>query len=167
MATIGGSNVLGKGHSYGVSLIYGLPPEGPWAHSLSVGVDFKDFESLQFGGAEDKVPLKYAPITLGYNGYRYTEASQLGLGLALVAGTREFLGYGSDAEAFDYKRYRANPSFAVFRATPPTPSASAATGSRRPAGLPAGLRAAGLQRAVLRRRRHQRARLPGRRTHGR
>ncbi len=116
VATIGGSNVLGKGHSYGVSLVYGLPPEGPWAHSLSVGVDFKDFEeSLQFGGAEDKVPLKYAPITLGYNGYRYTEASQLGLGLALVAGTREFLGYGSDAEAFDYKRYRANPSFAVFK----------------------------------------------------
>ena len=44
VASIGGSNVLGKGHSYGVSAIYNLPASGVWANSLSVGVDFKDFE---------------------------------------------------------------------------------------------------------------------------
>lgn len=116
VATLGGSNVLGKGHAYGVSLAYAVPPAGPWAHSLSVGVEFKDFEeSLQFGGSQDQVPIRYAPITLGYTGYRYTERSQFSLGLSLVAGTHSLLGYGSDDEAFDYKRYRAKPGFALFK----------------------------------------------------
>jgi hemolysin activation/secretion protein len=116
VATIGGSNVLGKGHSYGVSLIYNVPPQGVWANSLSVGVDFKDFdEALQFGGSSDEVPIKYAPLTLAYNGFRYTETSQFGLGLSIVAGTRSFFGYGSDADEFRAKRYESNPSFAVFK----------------------------------------------------
>jgi hemolysin activation/secretion protein len=73
IATIGGSNVLGKGHSYGVSAIYSLPAAGNWANSFSFGVDFKDFdEEMKFGSSSDQVPLKYAPFTLGYNGYRYT-----------------------------------------------------------------------------------------------
>jgi hemolysin activation/secretion protein len=116
IATIGGSNVLGKGHSYGVSAIYSLPAAGNWANSFSFGVDFKDFdEEMKFGASSDQVPLKYAPFTLGYNGYRYTEKSQLGLGLNLVVGTRAFFGYGSDAEEFDYKRYKASASFAVLK----------------------------------------------------
>lgn len=79
-------------------------------------MEFKDFEeSLQFGGSQDQVPIRYAPITLGYTGYRYTERSQFSLGLSLVAGTHSLLGYGSDDEAFDYKRYRAKPGFALFK----------------------------------------------------
>lgn len=116
IATIGGSNVLGKGHSYGVSAIYSLPAAGNWANSLSVGVDFKDFdEQMRFGSSSDQIPLKYAPLTFGYNGYRYSETSQLGLGLNLIVGTRSFFGYGSDAEAFQYKRDAASPSFAVLK----------------------------------------------------
>ena len=116
VATVGGSNVLGKGHSYGVSAIYTLPSSGNWSNSLSAGIDFKDFdEQLELGGDSDQVPLKYAPFTFAYNGFRYTESSQLGLGLSLVAGTRSFLGYGSSDEDFDYKRYRASPSFAVLK----------------------------------------------------
>ena len=116
IATIGGSNVLGKGHSYGVSAIYSLPSSGTWANSLSAGVDFKDFdEQLRFGESNDKVPLKYAPLTFGYNGYNYTEQTQLGLGLNLVIGTRAFFGYGSDSQEFRDKRWDASPSFAVLK----------------------------------------------------
>nr|WP_172681992.1 ShlB/FhaC/HecB family hemolysin secretion/activation protein [Pseudomonas protegens] len=116
IATIGGSNVLGKGHSYGVSAIYTLPAAGNWANSLSVGVDFKDFdEEMRFGRSSDQIPLKYAPVTFGYNGYRYSEKSQLGLGLNLIVGTRRFFGYGSDAEEFHYKRDEASASFSVLK----------------------------------------------------
>ncbi|WP_448695173.1 ShlB/FhaC/HecB family hemolysin secretion/activation protein [Pseudomonas moraviensis] len=116
VATIGGSNVLGKGHSYGVAAIYTLPSSGNWSNSLSAGIDFKDFdERLSLSGESDKVPLKYAPFTFAYNGYRYSEKSQLGLGLSLVAATRSVFGYGSDDDDFDYKRYRAKPSFAVLK----------------------------------------------------
>jgi len=116
VATIGGSNVLGKGHSYGLTAIYALPPAGNWAHSLSAGVDFKDFdESMEFGDERDEVPLKYAPLTFGYSGFRFSERSEFSLGLSLVAGTRSFFGYGSDENEFRYKRYQANPSFAVLK----------------------------------------------------
>lgn len=116
VATVGGSNVLGKGHSYGVSAIYNLPGVGAWAHALSLGVDFKDFdEQVALGNSRDKVPLKYAPITLGYNGYRFTEQDQLSLGLNLVAGTGSLFGYGSDDQAFDNKRFRADSSFALIK----------------------------------------------------
>ncbi|WP_205299628.1 MULTISPECIES: ShlB/FhaC/HecB family hemolysin secretion/activation protein [unclassified Pantoea] len=116
VATVGGTNVLGKGHSYGVSAIYNLPGVGAWAHALSLGIDFKDFdEQVQLGDSNDTVPLKYAPISLGYSGYRFTEQDQLSLGLNLVAGTRKLFGYGSDDADFDYKRYRADPSFLVLK----------------------------------------------------
>lgn len=116
VATVGGMNVLGKGHSYGVSAIYSLPPAGNWAHSLSLGVDFKDFdETTGFEDGVDEAPLKYAPLTFGYSGFRYTERSEFSLGMSLVAGTRSFFGYGSDADEFRYKRYQSNPSFAVLK----------------------------------------------------
>jgi hemolysin activation/secretion protein len=116
VATIGGTNVLGKGHSYGLSTTYTLPAAGNWANSFSLGVDFKDFtESLALGGTSSSVPLKYAPITFGYNGSRMTDTSQLGLGLSLLIGTRSFFGYGSSDQDFDDKRFEANPSFAVVK----------------------------------------------------
>lgn len=117
VATTGGTNVLGKGSSMGVKVNYAIPNSGAWWHSLSAGIDFKDNkESLRLGGSSDDVPLKYAPITLGYSGFAQTERGQYGLGLSLVAGTNGVFGYGSDWQEFDYKRYKASPSFMVLKA---------------------------------------------------
>ncbi|WP_445676904.1 ShlB/FhaC/HecB family hemolysin secretion/activation protein [Pseudomonas aeruginosa] len=116
VATVSSMNVVGQGHSYGVAAIYSLPVTGLWSHSFSFGVDFKDFEEqTRIGGNNDRVPIKYAPLTLGYNGFRYTERSQLALGLSLVAGTGSLLGYGDDDEEFDRKRYRAKSGFGVLK----------------------------------------------------
>ncbi|WP_237717082.1 ShlB/FhaC/HecB family hemolysin secretion/activation protein [Cupriavidus basilensis] len=54
-------------------------------------------------------------MTLGYSGFGQTERGTYGLNLSLVAGTRSFLGYGSTAQQFDYKRYKASPSFMVLK----------------------------------------------------
>lgn len=117
VATLGGTNVLGKGHSLGLKANYTVPDTGAWWHALSLGVDFKsNKESLRLDGTEDDVPLDYAPITLVYSGFLQTERGQYSLGLSLVAGTGSLLGYGSDAKAFDYKRYKASPSFLVLKA---------------------------------------------------
>ncbi|MHA6192883.1 ShlB/FhaC/HecB family hemolysin secretion/activation protein [Pseudomonas wadenswilerensis] len=116
VATVGGTNVVGRGHSYGLALTYSLPPSASWSHALSLGVDFKDFEErVVLGGSEDRVPLKYAPLTFSYTGFHFTESAQTSLGLSLVAGTRSFLGYGSDDEDFAYKRYLADSSFGVLK----------------------------------------------------
>ncbi len=116
VATIGGTNVLGKGYSFGMSAIYTLAPQGDWMNSLSVGLDYKKFdETTRFGDNEDSVPLKYLPFTFSYNGYRYSESSQSSLGLSVVGASRSFFDMGSDWKEFDDKRYRASPSFALLR----------------------------------------------------
>lgn len=117
VATLGGTNVLGKGYAIGLKATYTAPPGGDWYHTFSVGVDLKsNEEALRMGTSTDEVPLKYAPITLAYNGFVQGERNQLGLGLSLVVGTSSFLGYGSDAAAFNYKRYKAQPSFMSLKA---------------------------------------------------
>ncbi len=116
VASVGGTNVLGKGYSYGAALVYSLPSTGAWAHSLSMGLDFKNFdENLIYGGSKDNVPLKYAPVTLSYNGYYFSNQTQGNLGLSVIMASSNFLGYGSDWSDFDYKRYKASPDFAALK----------------------------------------------------
>ncbi len=142
VATVGGSNVLGKGHSYGVSAIYSLPSSGAWANSFSVGVDFKDFEEeLNLGGASDKAPLKYAPFTFAYNGFRYTEHSQLGLGLSLVAGTGACWVTAAPTKSSTTSAIAPAPASPCSRVTAITPSPSAMIGRpppRRPSNFASG-----------------------------
>jgi len=117
VATVGGTNVLGKGHAFGFKATYTVPNSGAWWHSMSIGVDFKsNEEALRLGATGDSSTLKYAPITLAYSGFMQGERSQYGVGLSMVAGTRSFLGYGSTVQEFDYKRYKASPSFMVLKA---------------------------------------------------
>lgn len=116
VATVGGTDVLGKGHSIGLKATYTVPNAGNWWHAFSVGVDFKNNkEALSLNGSADTVPLKYAPVTLSYTGFRQSEKSQYGAGISLVVGTSSSFNYGSDWAAFDYKRYKASPSFMVLK----------------------------------------------------
>jgi hemolysin activation/secretion protein len=116
VATVGGTDVLGKGHSLGLKANYTVPNVGNWYHTFSAGVDFKENEeTLQLGSSGDSVPLKYAPLTLAYSGLMQSERDQYGLGLSLLVGTGSFFGYGSDWEQFDFKRFKASPSFMVLK----------------------------------------------------
>ncbi|WP_423785703.1 ShlB/FhaC/HecB family hemolysin secretion/activation protein [Halopseudomonas pelagia] len=118
VATVGGTNVLGKGHSYGMAAIYSLPFTGDWMHTVSLGLDVKSFdESVQFGGETDDVPLEYMPLTLSYNGYFFTDQRQGNFGVSLVTSTDKLFGSSSDWEEFDYKRYKASPDFSVLKGT--------------------------------------------------
>lgn len=117
VSTVGGTTVLGKGYAVGFKATYTVPNTGNWWHTMSVGIDFKNNEeALRLGSTGDKVPLKYAPITLGYMGFVQNERSQYSLGLTMVAGTRSLFGYGSDEKAFHYKRSEAKPNFMVLKA---------------------------------------------------
>lgn len=116
VASTGGTNVLGKGHALGMKLNYTVPASGTWWHSFSAGIDFKDNqEALQLNNTGTRVPLRYVPLGLSYNGFAQTDAATYGLGLSLVAGTRTAFGYGSNSKAFDDKRYNAAPSFLLLK----------------------------------------------------
>lgn len=116
VATVNDTNVLGKGHSFGVAATYRWDPVGDWYHSMSFGVDYKDFdEQLRFGGEGQSVPLSYVPFTLSYNGFRVTERTQSVVDLSLTGASRSFFSVGSNEQQFDDKRYLANPSFVTFK----------------------------------------------------
>lgn len=114
----GATQVTGKGHALGIKLSRTLAAEGAWWHQLAVGVDFKDMDEAVAltGMAADFAPLKYAPVTLAYSGFRQGERHQFALGLQAVFGARSLLGYGSDAAAFDWKRAYADASFFALKA---------------------------------------------------
>ncbi|WP_211091444.1 ShlB/FhaC/HecB family hemolysin secretion/activation protein [Pseudothauera rhizosphaerae] len=116
--TAGNTAVTGRGHSLGIKLSRTLPTSGAWWHQLSVGVDFKDKDEKVSMADQpvQYVPLKYAPITVGYSGFLQTENHQLGTGLQVVFGTRSLFGYGSNEDEFDWARYKADPSFFAVKA---------------------------------------------------
>jgi hemolysin activation/secretion protein len=60
--------VAGKGLSLGARYLRPLPPLPGFSHGLTLGVDFKDFQT-QVATAEAGVltPLRYLPFQLGYN----------------------------------------------------------------------------------------------------
>ncbi|QSI34416.1 ShlB/FhaC/HecB family hemolysin secretion/activation protein [Variovorax sp. RKNM96] len=116
VATVGGTDVLGKGNSFGLKATYTVPNAGNWWHAFSFGIDLKNNkEALTLKGSGDTVPLKYAPITLSYSGFRQTEKSQYSVGVSLVVGTSSSFKYGSDEVEFDYKRYKSTPRFMVLK----------------------------------------------------
>ena len=113
VATVGSTNVLGKGSIYGLRLQIPLGTEGPFSHSLSVGVDYKDFlDTVLLAGQQTATPVTYAPLVAQYQASWTGETSETLLSSEVVLGTR---GIGSDAQQFDQKRYSATPGFSYIR----------------------------------------------------
>ncbi|WP_088508887.1 ShlB/FhaC/HecB family hemolysin secretion/activation protein [Burkholderia ubonensis] len=109
VASVGGTNVLGKGTTYGFTAIYALPASDTYAQSVSIEIDRKHYdEKVSVAGQSSTVPLTYVPVTFSYNGQLSLKQSQTSFSAALVTSIR---GIGSDWGAWDSKRYKATPDF--------------------------------------------------------
>lgn len=109
VSSLGGTSVLGRGTSYGLTAIYALPSSDTYAHSVSVEIDHKHFnEDVSLVGQTSSAPLTYVPVTFSYNGQLSLKASQTSFSAALTTTIRAF---GSDWNAWDNKRYNATPDF--------------------------------------------------------
>jgi hemolysin activation/secretion protein len=89
IAALGGTNVLGNGYQVGVQAIYRLPFDRDY-HAFRVGVDFKDFkQSIGLRGTTiSDAPIRYIPLTLGYNAAIGRDKSALDLSLSTTFGLR-------------------------------------------------------------------------------
>jgi hemolysin activation/secretion protein len=70
VATLGGTQALGKGTTVGLRYLRSLGPLplNGW-HALTLGADYKDLqEQTIFGASSISTPLRYAPLQLGYSG---------------------------------------------------------------------------------------------------
>lgn len=112
VATVGGINVLGDGTILGARFIKPLPALDNYFHSLSLGLDYKDFgQTVQFGSSNE-TPVKYAPFSASYTGTWQGEASATQLTTTFNFGFRDFL---SDENEFEAKRAGARPNFFVSK----------------------------------------------------
>ncbi len=109
VASLGGTNVLGKGYAVGVRAIDQLPHLGNLTQSLSLGFDFKNFdEAIAPTSATSTDAIHYWPVTATYtlqrDGTRATTKASLGV-------TAGIAGLGSNTAAFENKRANARPDF--------------------------------------------------------
>lgn len=115
IAAVGDVNVIGNGYIAGARYIHPLPLVENYYHSLTAGVDYKDFkESVNLLGSDGfKTPIAYTAFMLGYDGTYQAQSSQTQLNIALNLAPR---GLGNKEQEFADKRFLARPNYAYIRA---------------------------------------------------
>jgi hemolysin activation/secretion protein len=117
VAAIGDVSVLGAGTILGARLVRPLRPRERYFHSLTLGVDYKDFdETTRLQGADNfETPISYTPMLVQYGGSYFGDkgATEGSVGLNFLVRS-ELL--GNTDEEFENKRFKAKASYAFLRA---------------------------------------------------
>jgi hemolysin activation/secretion protein len=113
VATVGATNVVGKGQVVGTRGIFTLPGGGGFFDTLSAGIDYKHFDqNVTLGGASLATPITYYPLTATYSASWQGETGQTQLDIGPTLSMR---GLGSNPTTFDNKRYAAESNFIYVR----------------------------------------------------
>jgi hemolysin activation/secretion protein len=113
IAVIGGTSVVGKGDIGGLRFIVPLGQSEGFYHSLTAGLDYKNFqEDVALGADSDSAPIEYMPFTIGWRGDWTRDRFKANAALTTVFGVR---GLFDGIEQFDYKRYGAKPNFFTLK----------------------------------------------------
>jgi len=123
LATAADSTVLGKGSTWGLRFIRPLPARGSYLHSLSAGLDYKDFDETTnlLGADTTRKPIRYAPFGLQYSGALQDASGQwqfdIGANWSLrgLSDREVTCDDGLKHDQFDCKRAGARANFAVLR----------------------------------------------------
>ena len=110
---VGGTSVIGKGKMGGFRLIQSLGSSEGFYHSLTLGMDYKDFsEDVLLGSDRASAPIKYAPLIASWRGDWSGDRSTSNITLSGTFGIR---GLGDSWKRFDDKRYMARQSFIALK----------------------------------------------------
>lgn len=114
VAALGTLSVIGNGRILGARAVRQLPAPGGWNHSLTFGLDYKDFLENIVLSEEDSLvtPIEYLNWSVGWTAGRRSEASQIGLTATANAGIR---GLGNSVGEFADKRFRGVPNYVYLR----------------------------------------------------
>jgi len=113
VAAIADYNVIGNGTMVGLRMVRTFPAREGFVHSLSVGVDDKDFkEDTLFGSDRSSAPIHYFPLVAAYNANWLHEKSSTEFGVTATANLR---GIGDGEDRFDAKRFLAKANFFHLR----------------------------------------------------
>ncbi|MDI1315360.1 ShlB/FhaC/HecB family hemolysin secretion/activation protein [Prosthecobacter sp.] len=113
ISTLGGGAVIGKGQIVGLRLMKTLPAEQGFFHSLSFGMDYKNFvQEVNAGGAVIASPVQYYPFSLAYTASKVRDHSYTEFNASL---TFHLSGMGGSQSEFAARRFNARDNFFYFR----------------------------------------------------
>jgi hemolysin activation/secretion protein len=114
VAALSDFTVIGNGDIYGARLVMPLPAIGALYHSLTLGIDYKDFQEnvAQPGTPGVQTPIHYVPASVSWGGTRADARGEWQFSTGFSAGLR---GAGSDELAFEDKRFKAHGNFVVWK----------------------------------------------------
>lgn len=113
VSTLGGSAVAGRGTIVGGRANITLPGAKSFFHSLSTGLDYKDFdEDVALGDDLFSTPIDYYPLVTSYAATWLRPSGMTELNLAATVGLR---GLGGDWLEYDNKRFDARGSWMHVR----------------------------------------------------
>jgi hemolysin activation/secretion protein len=121
VASVGATNIIGRGDIHGLRYIAPLPAFNAYTHSYTLGVDRKQFnEKLLFGADSTVTPISYAPFLGQYGGNLATESSTTQFNIAANFSIRRFADKEvqcgtSLVNAFACKRFGASADYMYFR----------------------------------------------------
>lgn len=122
ITSVGTTTILGRGEIFGARWIVPLPSRGVYSHSLTLGVDAKDFrESVRLGADSTATPIRYLPFSIAYGGRVADGAALTQFNLASNfhfrrVGDEDVECAGQRVSAFACKRFGAEANYFYLRA---------------------------------------------------
>jgi hemolysin activation/secretion protein len=115
VAAVGDLSVIGDGNIYGARYILPLRGREDFFHSLTLGVDRKDFlESVVLQGADSlNTPIDYTPLVLDYSATSQDKNGLIEFGAGATMGLRGVL--GNNEQEFADKRFKAHANYLALR----------------------------------------------------
>lgn len=113
VASGGAVSVIGVGNIFGLRFARNLPGFDNFSHSLTLGVDYKNFtETLNLDSNKViNTPLDYTPFSIQYGGSYAEKKFQAGFNASVNFALR---GMGNDPAEFEDKRADAKPNYAYL-----------------------------------------------------
>jgi hemolysin activation/secretion protein len=114
VAGVGDTSVFGRGNIYGLRRFLVLEGSETMSHSVTLGVEYKDFkESVSVGADEGfDTPIHYLPLSASYSTSLLDKQGGWQVGGGLVFAVR---GLASNEQQFADKRYRAQSNFSILK----------------------------------------------------
>jgi hemolysin activation/secretion protein len=113
VSTVGDLSVVGSGNIFGTRAVLTLPGDEHYFHTLSLGVDYKDFgQGVLLGADTLNTPIRYLPLLMQYNA---TQTNAHGATQLDVAANISLRGVGNDAQQFADKRFKAQSDYFYLR----------------------------------------------------
>jgi hemolysin activation/secretion protein len=113
VATVGSTNVVGRGQVVGVRALITLPGGSGFTETLSAGIDYKHFDQdVTLGTGSLASPVTYYPVTATYSASWQGDTGTTALDIGPTFNIR---GLGSNVQDFDNKRYESQGNFIYLR----------------------------------------------------